>query len=92
MWQPLLTQLSTAHTNAGKTDADRSTAKGTTGPQDELTEKALRALVHLVQAQFPDTWEDVLRGWGWRKTSFQPAAPPHQKAPLPVRQRGFSCL
>jgi hypothetical protein len=70
VWQPLLEALTTAHTTAADTDTSRSQTKTTTGPQDALTEKALRALVHLVQAQFPDTWEDVLRGWGWRKTSF----------------------
>ena len=70
VWQPLLEQLQTAHTAAANTDTSRSSVKTTTGPQDELTEKALRALAHLAQAQFPDTWEDVLRSWGWRKTSF----------------------
>jgi hypothetical protein len=70
VWQPLLDQLAGANTAAAGTDAARSTAKITTDPQDELIEKALRALVHLVQAQFPDNWEDVLRGWGWRKSSF----------------------
>ena len=70
VWQPLLDALDTAHTTAAGTDSARANAVASTGPQDALTEKALRALVHLAQAQFPDTWEGVLRGWGWRKTSF----------------------
>ena len=70
VWQPLLDALDTANTKADETDAGRSKAVGDTTPQDALTQKALRALVHLAQAQFPDTWEDVLRSWGWRKTSF----------------------
>ncbi len=70
VWQPLLDQLATANTDAAGTDAGRSQAKISTDPQDALIEKALRALVHLAQAQFPDNWADVLRGWGWRKSSF----------------------
>ncbi len=70
VWQPLLDKLDTANTAAAGTDATRAKAVADTTPQDALTEKALRALVHLVQAQFPDTWDGVLRGWGWRKASF----------------------
>ncbi|MDO7873832.1 hypothetical protein Q5H93_03740 [Hymenobacter sp. ASUV-10] len=70
IWQPLLNALDTANTDASKTDASRAEAVGTSAPQDEQTTKALRALVHLVQAQFPDTWEAVLREWEWQKTSF----------------------
>ncbi len=70
VWQPLLAQLSAAQALALGTDAARSAAKTTTDPQDAKTEKALRCLVHLVQAHRPDDWETVLRGWGWRKTSF----------------------
>jgi|GEM_PF-4037052 len=70
IWQPLLDALDTANTGADETDASRSKAVGNTTPQDELATKALRALVHLAQAQFPDTWEAVLRSWGWRKTGF----------------------
>lgn len=70
VWQPLLDKLNTAHTAALGFDAARSQAVGTTGPQDAQTDKALRALLHLAQSQFPDTWEDELRAWGWRKTSF----------------------
>jgi hypothetical protein len=67
---PLACALDTANTDAAGTDASRATAVGSVGPQDALTTKALCALVHRVQAQFPDTWEDVLRSWEWRKTSF----------------------
>jgi hypothetical protein len=70
IWQPLLDALDTANTTASKTDASRAEAVGSTGPQDALTTKVLRALVHLVQAQFPDTWEAVLREWEWQKVSF----------------------
>lgn len=70
VWQPLLAQLGTAHTQALALDTARSAATTVTGPQDEQTTKALRALYHLDQAQFPDTWEGELRAWGWRKTGF----------------------
>lgn len=70
IWQPLLDALDAANTTAAGTDASRAKAVGSTTPQDELTTKALRALVHLAQAQFPDTWEAVLREWEWQKTSF----------------------
>ena len=71
VWQPLLTKLTGAHTAAAGTDSARSTAKITTDPQDALIEKALRALVHLAQAQFPDNWEDVLRGWAGARAAFR---------------------
>ena len=70
VWQPLLDQLADAHTAALGTDSARSKAKIATDPQDAKTTKALRCLVHLVQAHFPDDWEGKLRTWGWRKTSF----------------------
>lgn len=70
VWQPLLAQLSTAQTQALGTDTARSSAKTSTDPQDAKLEKALRCVVHLLQAHHPDDWEDTLRGWGWRKTSF----------------------
>lgn len=70
IWQPLLEKLSTAQTQALGTDAARSTAKTTTDPQDAKTDKALRCIVHLLQAHHPDDWEQVLRGWEWRKTGF----------------------
>ena len=70
VWEPLLAQLDTAQTTAQKTDATRSEAKTTTDPQDAKTEKALRCIVHLLEAHHPDDWEQVLRAWGWRKTSF----------------------
>lgn len=70
VWQPLLDALSTAQTTALQTDATRSTTKATTDPQDAKTEKALRCIVHLLQAHHPDDWEQMLRSWGWRKTGF----------------------
>ena len=70
VWQPLLHALDDTQTKALKIDATRSGAKTTTDPQDAKTTKALRCLVHLVQAHHPDDWEGVLRTWGWRKTSF----------------------
>jgi hypothetical protein len=70
VWQPLLDQLKASHTDAMSTDESRSALVGETNPQDEQTTKALRAIYHLAQAHFPDTWEETLRSWGWRKTSF----------------------
>ena len=70
VWQLLLQRLQTGLLGAGKTDADRSVAVGQSSPLDIVTEKALRSLYHLAIAHNPDTWESVLRGWGWRKTSF----------------------
>ena len=70
VWAPLLAQLTTAQQAAQETDAARSATKATTDPQDAKIEKALRCIVHLLQAHHPDDWEAVLRGWEWRKTSF----------------------
>ena len=70
VWTPLLAQLSAAQGTAMSTDAARSATKTNTDPQDEKIEKALRCIVHLLQAHHPDDWEQVLRSWEWRKTSF----------------------
>ena len=70
VWQPLLTTLAGAQTQALGVDAARSTARTATTPQDEKTDLALRSIVHLLQAHHPTDWEGMLRGWGWRKTSF----------------------
>lgn len=70
VWQPLLDRLTTALDEAGETDENRSVAVGQSTPLDAITEKALRSLYHLAIAHNPDNWESVLRGWGWRKTSF----------------------
>ena len=70
VWAPLLTRLTNALDAAGRTDADRSVAVGQASPLDVITEEALRCIVHLMMAHNPRGWESVLRGWGWRKTSF----------------------
>ncbi len=70
VWAPLLARLTTSLDAAGRIDINRSTAVGEATPLDEKTDKALRCLFHLALAHYPDTWESVLRGWGWRKTSF----------------------
>ena len=70
VWTPLLAQLSAAQGTAIGADAARSATKTSTDPQDEKIEKALRCIVHLLQAHHPDDWEQVLRSWEWRKTSF----------------------
>ncbi|MBC7448664.1 MAG: hypothetical protein H7330_11460 [Hymenobacteraceae bacterium] len=70
VWAPLLAHLNAGLDATGATDEARSTAVGEASPLDIITEKALRSLYHLAIAHSPDTWESVLRGWGWRKTSF----------------------
>lgn len=70
MWQPLLDTLDTAQTQALGVDSSRSKARTTTSSQDEKMDLALRCIVHLLQGHHTTNWEDVLRSWGWRKTSF----------------------
>ncbi|MBC7448669.1 MAG: hypothetical protein H7330_11485 [Hymenobacteraceae bacterium] len=70
VWAPLLQRLVDGLDTTGQTDKARSIAVGQATPLDEKTDKALRCLYYLARAHNPDNWESVLRGWGWRKTSF----------------------
>lgn len=70
VWVPLLAALKQPLDNAKDLDKARSKQVGEATPQDKKTTLFLRCVVLLVRAHYPETWESVLRGWGWRKTSF----------------------
>jgi hypothetical protein len=52
--------------------ADRNTSEhvGIKGEQIKYIRKTLNALIHLIKAQYPDTWREELRVWGFLKEKY----------------------
>ena len=69
VWQGILGVLAPALTTADATKRGRTEQVATTTPQSAKVEKALRAIIHLVKAQWPDEWEAMLRVYGFVRES-----------------------
>ena len=52
------------------TSGQRSGAVSQKDQGEAQVRKALRALIHHVKANFPDTWEAELRGFGFQKENY----------------------
>ncbi|MBC7447702.1 MAG: hypothetical protein H7330_06540 [Hymenobacteraceae bacterium] len=69
VWQDILDVLAPALTTADTTKRGRTEQVATTTPQSAKVEKALRAIIHLVKAQWPDEWQAMLRVYGFVRES-----------------------
>ena len=69
VWQAIFDALAPALTLADTTKRARTEQVATTTPQNGQVEKVLRAIIHLVKAQWPDGWEAMLRVYGFVRES-----------------------
>ncbi len=69
-WQDLNTAYNTAFMAAKNTDGSVSQKVGAKEAGKEYIVKVLNALIHLLQANYPDTYEEELRAWGFQKEDY----------------------
>ena len=69
IWQAILDILTIALTTADTTKRTRTEQVAVTTPQAARVEKVLRAIIHLVKAQWPDEAEAMLRVYGFVRES-----------------------
>lgn len=68
-WAAVEAALTTGLNTADTTKRDHSGRVIVTGAQGEKVIKVLRAIIHLVKAQWPDDWEKMLRVYGFLRES-----------------------
>ncbi|KAA9333011.1 hypothetical protein F0P96_08480 [Hymenobacter busanensis] len=69
-WAPLATEYQQLVKKSLDTSGERSQKVDAKDQGEAQVRKALRAIIHHVKANFPDTWEAELRGMGFQKESF----------------------
>ncbi|GAB2944236.1 hypothetical protein GCM10027048_06220 [Hymenobacter coalescens] len=69
-WQPLLEEYQSLVQDAVQVSGARSGKVSQKDQSEAQVRKALRALIHHVKANYPDTYEAELRGFGFQKETF----------------------
>ncbi|PJJ52906.1 hypothetical protein [Hymenobacter chitinivorans] len=69
-WEPLITEYKALVKDSSDTSGERSGKVSSKDQGEEQVRKALRALIHHIKAQFPDTFEAKLREFGFQKESY----------------------
>jgi hypothetical protein len=69
-WQPLYDEYAALVADTTEVKGQRSGLVGAKDRGAEQVRKGLRSIIHHVKANYPDTWEEVLRGFGFQKESF----------------------
>ena len=69
-WQPLVAEYKELVEQSTKASGERSGKVSTKDQGEEQIRKALRALIHHLKANFPDTFEARLREFGFQKESY----------------------
>ncbi len=61
-----------ARIKAQASESDKTSAEhvGIKSEQKAVIRKTLNALVHLIKANYPDTWKEELRIWGFQKEKY----------------------
>lgn len=69
-WQPLATEYTALVAASTDTRGERSAKVSVKDQGGQAVRKALRALIHHIKANYPDTFEAQLRGFGFQKESY----------------------
>jgi hypothetical protein len=69
-WQPLATEYTQLVQASTETAGQRSGKVAVKDQGEQAVRKALRALIHHIKANYPDTFEAQLRGFGFQKESY----------------------
>lgn len=69
-WQPLAAEYTQLVEESLGATSQRTVKVNVKTQGEQQVRKALRALIHHVKANYPDTWEAELRGFGFLKESF----------------------
>ncbi len=67
---PLITQYNTLTNLATNTDQDVSGIIGTKNAQKKNITKVLKALLNVIEGNYPDTYKNELRAWGFQREKF----------------------
>jgi len=69
-WSNLLNNYETAKKAAATTDGTVSDKVKTKNELRDKIELTLNALIHLIRANYPETYQQVLRDWGFQKEKY----------------------
>lgn len=69
-WADLLQRFEQAKTVAERSDAESSQHVGLKNEQKPVIRQTLNSLVLLIKANYPGTWRDELRVWGFHKEKY----------------------
>ncbi|MCB2378549.1 hypothetical protein LGH70_13195 [Hymenobacter sp. BT635] len=69
-WEPLVAEYKQLVAQSTEASGQRSGKVSSKDQGEEQLRKALRALIHHIKAQFPDTFEAKLREFGFQKESY----------------------
>lgn len=69
-WTTMKTNYETALTAAGTTDGTVSINVGTKNTEKKKIKKVLTSLIFVLRGNYPDTYKEVLRQWGWQKEDY----------------------
>lgn len=69
-WKPLYDEYAPLVEGSNETTGLRSGKVGAKDQGAAQVRKGLRSIIHHVKANYPDTWEQELRGFGFLKESF----------------------
>lgn len=69
-WRDMQTSFSNALTQAGNTAGDVSSKVATKNQQKIAIKKVMTSLQLALRANYPDTFKQVYRDWGWQKESY----------------------
>lgn len=69
-WTATKTAYNDALTGANNTDGSVSAAVGTKNQQKAQINKVMVALRYVLRGNYPDTYAEVYRDWGWQKEDY----------------------
>jgi hypothetical protein len=69
-WTGMQTNYSNALTQSGNTAGDVSSKVATKNQQKQAIKKVMTALQLVLRGNYPDTFKEVYRDWGWQKERY----------------------
>ena len=69
-WTGVKTSYASAYSATNTNSESRSKTKGSKDDAKAMVLKVLRSLRLIIEGNYPDTFEDVLRSWGWLKEKY----------------------
>ncbi|MDR1172832.1 MAG: hypothetical protein LBL24_10290 [Bacteroidales bacterium] len=69
-WTNIYEQFVQAKSRASDSDSSSAEHVSIKTEQKALIRKTLNALIHLIKANYPDTWKEEMRIWGFQKEKY----------------------
>lgn len=69
-WEDIYNRFSEAKVQASETDSSSSGHVSVKSGQKPVIRKTLNALIHIIKGNYPDSWKEELRVWGFQKNKY----------------------